>query len=368
MRLVVWFWGRRGGGAQFASRLAEGLAECGADVLLHLSSSNLEPLHADVHVVRAPVHHPLGALRAIARPGQTIGSEIRRFNADAVVHPMVNPLTPFAWPSVRLVGRRPILTVIHDPSPHSGDEHLLMDLAARLAIRRSDVLLAPSAFVATALTRATGRTVTTIPFGSLIPGVRLNQKDLADSHVTEGAPLLFAGRMLPYKGLDLLADAWSTFTERSTVRLRIVGEDTGDRSVSDALAKLEAFGADVERGWLSDQTLRAEIGSARALILPYREASQSGLIPIAHSLGVPVIATDVGALREQTGQGGWISTPDAAGLLAALERLVREPESESTIRSLLRRSDHASQDWVDAGLRIVDLVSELKRAPADRSK
>lgn len=360
MKLVLWYWGRRGGGAQFTARLAEGLLGCGADVLLHLSTDNSEQYHPDLSIVRAPVHHPLGAVHAIAHPTKSIGSTIRRFDADAVIHPMVNPLTTLAWPSVRLIGRRPILTVIHDPAPHPGDEHLLMDLAARHAVRRSDLVVAPSTYVSTALAASTGRNVGAIQLGPLISNQPLVPHTGRSPHADGiDGPLLFAGRLLPYKGLDLLADAWEDFAGRSSVRLRVVGEDTGDPSVQAALAKLESLGAEIERRWLSDAELVNEISSARALVLPYREASQSGLIPLAHSLGVPVIATEVGALKEQIGQGGWISTPHRTSLQSLFQTVAVDRESVARVRFHLAGMKSPSQIWVTVAQQLINQLEPL---------
>jgi hypothetical protein len=52
-------------------------------------------------------------------------------------------------------------------------------------------------------------------------------------------------------------------------------------------------------GWLTEDEMESLISGAEFIILAYVEASQSGVIPIAHGFGVPVLVTKVGGLTEQ---------------------------------------------------------------------
>jgi len=55
----------------------------------------------------------------------------------------------------------------------------------------------------------------------------------------------------------------------------------------------------VRRGWLGDAELFREIGNASVTVLPYSQATQSGLIPLSLALGRPVVTSAVGGLPEQ---------------------------------------------------------------------
>ena len=80
--------------------------------------------------------------------------------------------------------------------------------------------------------------------------------------------------------------------------------------------------------------------SADAVVLPYRSATQSGVVQLAYGYGLPVIVTPVGALPDMVrpGETGWVardSSPegfvDAVGeFLDARERLpLMRPEIEA---------------------------------------
>lgn len=68
---------------------------------------------------------------------------------------------------------------------------------------------------------------------------------------------------------------------------------------------------------------------ADALVLPYREASQSGVAAAGLAAGRAILATDVGGLREQLGNrpGATLCPPDAASVAAGMARFIDDPEA-----------------------------------------
>jgi glycosyltransferase involved in cell wall biosynthesis len=134
--------------------------------------------------------------------------------------------------------------------------------------------------------------------------------------------LLCFGRLLPYKGLDLLAEALALLSDEIEVRVVGLGPETG------ALNALRACpGVIVENRWVPETEIGALLGWSDALILPYREASQSGVAAAAVAAGRPVIATRVGGLREQlsTAPHAVLCEPDAASLACAIRQWLEAP-------------------------------------------
>jgi glycosyltransferase involved in cell wall biosynthesis len=104
-------------------------------------------------------------------------------------------------------------------------------------------------------------------------------------------------------------------------------------------------GVTVEQRWVADDQLASEVASAHALVLPYREASQSGVVPIALAHGIPVVVTAVGGLPGQIdhGRNGLIVSPDAMALAAAMGKML-----DSTLRS------HLSTGAREEGAKLLD--------------
>ena len=76
-------------------------------------------------------------------------------------------------------------------------------------------------------------------------------------------------------------------------------------------------------GYIPDEDVEVYFKAADVLVLPYREIFQSGVLLASYGLGLPVIATDVGSLRENIVEGrtGYICQPDdPEGLALAVER------------------------------------------------
>lgn len=79
----------------------------------------------------------------------------------------------------------------------------------------------------------------------------------------------------------------------------------------------------VDRRWIPEVELPGLIGGADAVILPYRQASQSGVAAAAIALGRHVIATDVGGLGEQlrAAPRTTLCPPEAGALADAVRNL-----------------------------------------------
>jgi glycosyltransferase involved in cell wall biosynthesis len=121
----------------------------------------------------------------------------------------------------------------------------------------------------------------------------------------DGRLLVAAGFIRPYKGYDLLADVWERLGDDAP-RLLVVGEALSDEGRS-ILERLERSPRVVVRsGYVPDDEFRLAIGAADAVLLPYEEASDSGVLHLARVSGVPVLASDVeqlAAVIERTRAG-----------------------------------------------------------------
>src|SRR5690606_26793337 len=137
----------------------------------------------------------------------------------------------------------------------------------------------------------------------------------------EGEPiLLFFGFVREYKGLDLLLEALPRIRERIPARLLVLGEFYSGKERT--LAQIESLGlgdaVTLEDGYVPNEKVGLYFSAADVVVLPYRSATQSGIVPIAYQLERPVICTDVGGLAEvvEHGRTGLICPPQDVEALA----------------------------------------------------
>ncbi|MEA2199276.1 MAG: D-inositol-3-phosphate glycosyltransferase [Solirubrobacteraceae bacterium] len=144
--------------------------------------------------------------------------------------------------------------------------------------------------------------------------------------------LLAFGAIRPYKGIDLALEALARIEPAVRVRLTVAGVfwDGGE----ELRGRVRALGleerVELRDGFVSNEEAALLFLAADASLLPYRSATQSGVVQLSFAYGTPVIATAVGGLPEavQDGIDGILCPPgDAAALAAAISRLPGEASS-----------------------------------------
>jgi glycosyltransferase involved in cell wall biosynthesis len=117
---------------------------------------------------------------------------------------------------------------------------------------------------------------------------------------------LFFGYIREYKGLDVLLDAWpSVASRRPLARLVIAGDPVRLPAARRAALASAAsrVGADARFEYVPFAEVTRYFAAADVLVLPYRHISQSGVLFLALALGLPIVATTVGALPEVVRDG-----------------------------------------------------------------
>lgn len=150
--------------------------------------------------------------------------------------------------------------------------------------------------------------------------------------------LLFYGFIRPYKGLDVLIDAMGKL-RRADIALTIAGEFwSGEDEIKTRITEL---GLDSQIELLPQYHTEAETAElfdrADVVVLPYRSATGSGIIPIAYHYNKPVIVTRVGGLPDmvlESSTGFIISPNDPSALATAILKCSRD--KSKTMRSAIK--------------------------------
>ena len=350
MRVLVWQWGRIGAGPRYAAELAASLATVdGTSAVLSLSTGAEILRGANPPDCALPFPTYSGRPGFVARlplipfqlPGLT--RRLRALAPDVAICAMPAALDLVMAAALRRAGI-PFYAIVHDADSHPGDDVPFQMRLQHALIRRAAGLFALSGHVADrirALGLADDRTLlmTSLPpfvFGRPPPPPRAHGGKLR---------LLSFGRLLPYKGLDLLADAIRALGPRSDFELRVVGKGPASTEL-DALARLP--NVTVENRWVPEAEVGALLAWSDALVLSHTEASQSGVAAAAMAARRYVVSTRVGGLAEQLRDEplARLCAPEPAALAAAIAGLISDPPVDAARPS-------PSTEWHDVAARMV---------------
>lgn len=213
--------------------------------------------------------------------------------------------------------RRYALTV-HDPAPHPGDpEPSRRILLVRRSLRRHADLIFSHSDVLIEELRALGDVrgaTAVVPHGFGAP---------TPTPLPAEPSLLFFGRISHYKGLDTLLDAMPLVWEEQP-RVRLVVAGSGDVPAHPALADPRVT---LREEHVPDTALPGLFAECTCVVLPYRQASQSGIGSEAKQYGRAPIVTDVGGLPDlvDAETGRLVPPEDPRALAAAIVEVVATP-------------------------------------------
>jgi len=133
--------------------------------------------------------------------------------------------------------------------------------------------------------------------------------------------LLFFGYVRKYKGLDILVEAFpKILSQNPNAKLLIVGEFYDDpKPYLDLISKLKIENnVRVVNQFVSNEEVAKYYQASDVVILPYRSATQSGILNVAYGFYKPVIVTDVGGLAEFVDEGktGFVIKPNSSDSIA----------------------------------------------------
>jgi glycosyltransferase involved in cell wall biosynthesis len=355
--VVVWQWGRRGGGPRFAASLAKGFA--GLDgVATILSLSSAADILRDPDRPRCDLPIPtyagvVGLAWRLLRAPVTVmrlSRRLRGLHPRLAVCAMPGPLDLLMVAALRRIGV-PVAVIVHDADAHPGDGFPLQHTLQRALLRRTDLVVVLSNHVASGL-MANGSLPSRVPLVvAAHPPLAFGPVTPPSAHTGPRRVLCF-GRLRTYKGLDLLAEALRLIGPRPDMEVRVVGQ--GPEST--ALADLRALpGVTVENRWVPEAEIGALLNWTDVVVLPYREASQSGIAPTALATGRRIVATRVGGLPEQLEAEplATLCEPAAPCLAAALVDAVQRAHHSDIA------ADAADDPWRGLAARVLEGIEPL---------
>jgi glycosyltransferase involved in cell wall biosynthesis len=279
-------------------------------------------------------------------------------------------------------GRRPLVLTSHDVLPREPRPGQLS--AQRRLYERFDAVVVHSEHGRARLTGELGidpGRVHVIPHG-----VFAHLADVSPQPApfqTERPVVLCFGLMRPYKGIDVLLDAWR---EIEDAELWIAGMPRMDLTALDAAhggvlsrsraehatlpASLPCLVQDRQEAhgpirfvprFITDAELPAYFQRADLVVLPYREIDQSGVLFTALAFGKPLLLSDVGGFPEvaATGAARIVPAGDPAALGEALRELLGDPAALAAMSSRARAAAEGKYSWGTIARQTLDLYRSL---------
>lgn len=135
--------------------------------------------------------------------------------------------------------------------------------------------------------------------------------------------VLFFGFIRKYKGLDILLEAMKLISEKlPSIKLLVAGEFYEDeKPYHELIKKLGIENALIlHTTFIPDSEVKNYLCAADVVVQPYRNATQSGVTPLAYHFEKPMIVTNVGSLPSLVPHNkvGLVAEPDASSIAAAI--------------------------------------------------
>jgi glycosyltransferase involved in cell wall biosynthesis len=337
--------------------LASALVAAGADVRLTTSRAHRGDVPAapgvDIDEGFYPARLPRGRARVAAKLALHPRGMRRAARVPAdVVHFQWLPAQPLDVGLLRAFSAPRVLTA-HDVIPR---EAVPGQRAAQRALyRRVEAVVVHSRHGADRLA-ALGverERVHEIPHGILsLPEGGALPRELTDT----GEPVvLLAGLLRPYKGIDVLLEAWRGV---DGAQLWIAGLPRMDE------ARLRASappGVQWVTRFVSDPEFGALLRRADLVVLPYREIDQSGVLFAALGAGRPLILSDVGGFPEvaATGAAELVPAGDPGALRARLTDLLGDEVARHRMAGAAARAATERYGWGPIARAHLDLYGTL---------
>jgi glycosyltransferase involved in cell wall biosynthesis len=344
----------------------------------------LFPGRTDRDPSEAPLAEPAERLLAPLAPTTwwRSGRRVAAFEPDLVVLPWWSPVWAPCLAVVARLCRRwtnaRVVFVCHNVLPHEGGG-LAARLLVRLALGQGDAFIVHSAADEASLGRLLGGHAARCPVRrGVLPSLAVAAPD-------EGAPAaaraaarrrlglpangsvaLFFGFVRPYKGLAVLIEALPLVLPRvPDLRLLVAGEfwEPAHQHMARAGALGVAGHVSIDDRYVPNEEVGAYFAAADLVVLPYLEASQSGVVTQAAAFGLPAVASRVGGLPDSIVDGvtGLLVPPgDAVALADAIARVLTEPGLSGRLRAGVLEA-RSRFEWPAA----VRLIESLAPAPEE---
>lgn len=339
MRILLLYLGRRGAGPTYSFEFAKALIDRGVyvDAIVSSYSENIVAWRDlasttegsrfrlnEIYTYRSKSEFILRSLN-FCRIWRLI-KYVRLINPDWILATMNHP-----WHSIMLYflrTRKNRVKIIHDVSPHSGEDSLIKRMSKYFDIHIADkwVVLTNVAKLNLISRGVDARKIVVIPHANFNYYLKetINQENGCNQLYNR---IAFVGRIGKYKGLKVLLKAFANVRKKLPyLKLMVAGNGDVKPYLQDFNDLSDSLELNIR--WIADEEFAEILHNVDFVVLPYLDATQSGIIPLAFAFGKTVIASKVGGIPEQIPSGTGVLVPpgDVVALENAILNMYHQPD------------------------------------------
>lgn len=250
-----------------------------------------------------------------------IRKQINAFSPDVVYsamgHPWERVIVPF-------LNCKFTIQSIHDVRRHQGEDTFFMKIVKSLFSYQSTKYVVFSEYSKRQLLdRLDEDKIWTLSLGCTNSLSQRRELDLKYY-----GRFLFFGRLIEYKGIDVLLNAMDSVIKRlPNIKLVLAGR--GDLTKYKALLDRYSNNIELHNDWIQNEDIDNYFRHVDFVVAPYIDATQSGVVPLSYVFGKPVIVSNSGGLPEQVEKGKTgvvIETGDTDALADAIISFYKDEE------------------------------------------
>lgn len=256
---------------------------------------------------------------------------VKEFTSGKCIGASIQTLThPWMYFINKWVKPKHSMVVVHDPEPHSGEKRV-NTLISRFMYRYTPEVIVMTKKFVPVVAKIYKKKQKNIYY--MYHGIYDSYHNIVSVPEMPGFKfgkynLVFLGRIEEYKGIDVLIKAYGKICQSyNDITLTIAGNG----NIRPYMNQIKALPRiNIINRYIKDEEIGTLFSIENSIIvLPYKDATQSGVIPVAIDFNVPVVATNTGGLVEQLDNGnlGVFANPDDENsLVHAILKYIRDEE------------------------------------------
>ena len=217
--------------------------------------------------------------------------ELQKQNFD-----LIHLTWPLDYPFYQLFTLRiPFVMTVHDPIPHSNDETIRDKFKRWATFKRTDRFILLNNTQKEEFENRYNIKDANVRMSRLGMYTHLQDVPIQPS-IVDGDYILFAGTILPYKGLRYIVEAMNGINKsHKDIKLVVAGKGTPDFDIHPYVESGQVI---LINRFITNEEMSSLIYHSKFVCCPYKDATQSGVVMSAFALYKPVLATKVGAMHE----------------------------------------------------------------------